>query len=60
MYWICENYVTDVLILRKLCNRCTESAKLLQQTYWLWENYVRDVLSLRKLCIRCTECEKIM
>ena len=49
MYWVWENYVRDVLTVRKLCKRCTESVKI------MW-----DALIVRKICKRCTESVKIM
>ena len=70
MYWIFEKYVADVMKVRKICKRCTESEKNMLEMYWLWENnvrehwisknYVADVLNVRKICKRCTESQKIV
>ena len=60
MYWMWENYVSDILSLRKLCKRCTDCEKIMYEMYWVWENCVTDVLNVRKLCKRCTDCEKNM
>ena len=50
LYWARKNYVRDVLIVSKLCQRWTESGKIME----------REAPIARKLCMRCTEVGKFV